>query len=137
MNYYYYLFYRIANYYNYANPKDSWIHAFLIIGTILLIHILTIVLFLSTFLDYNLVRFLDCFNPFVRRFMLLPILIFPIYLLIYLYGRLHSTTIKNKIANFKLESVENKRKGTRSILIYLIISLLFFFASITSPLWMK
>ena len=137
MSFYYYLFYRMTTYYNYKNPKEKRIHAFIMIGAIIVIHILSIILFLSTLLRINLMAFLEPFNPVVRRFIILPILILPVYLLIYLYTRLNAQTIDTKLKIFKLESNQNRKRGTRLIFIYLIISILILLASMTSPIWIK
>jgi hypothetical protein len=81
--------------------------------------------------------FLEYFNPFVRKFIIIPILLMPIYLSIYAYSRLKAKTINQKFETFKQESIDDKKRGTRLICIYIIISWLVLLASFLSPVWIK
>jgi hypothetical protein len=85
----------------------------------------------------NFLAFLDKYNPIIRRFVVWPVLMAPIYLAIYLFSRFKKHEIEKHMMEFKNVSIENNRRGTIKVLSYLILTLFILLASITSPAWLK
>ena len=137
MKFFIYMFYRFQYFYKYKNPTDGWIHAFILIGALFLIHLLTIIQFIETLTKNDFMRKIRIDNGLMDRFVLFPILIFPVYLILFFYYRKNKLHLREKIKEFKSETVsERKRKG-RFILFYLTISIFLFFLSIISPIFVK
>ena len=137
MNFFIYIFYRLNKFYKYKNIKDSWIHAFILIGALLAIHIITILLFFQSFINNDLINSIRIDNGLIDRFILFPLLIAPIYIFIFIYYRRNKNTIKLKISEYKKEDIKQKRKKGVLVGLYLILTFTLLLSSITSPLWLK
>lgn len=137
MNFFIYIFYRLNKFYKYKNIKDSWIHAFILIGALLAIHIITILLFFQSFINNDLINSIRIDNGLIDRFILFPLLIAPIYIVIFIYYRRNKNTIKLKISEYKKEDIKQKRKKGVLVGLYLILTFTLLLSSITSPLWLK
>jgi len=133
MKFFLYIFYRSKSFYRYKNSSDSWIHSFILFGAIFLIHILTLLLFAQTIFDRDFVSAIRIDNGVMDRFVLFPLLIAPIYIVLFLFYKKNKVEIMSTIKNFRTESVkERKRKGL-FVVIYLSVSVLLFFFSMISP----
>jgi hypothetical protein len=133
--FYIYIFYRFCGFYNYKNPMDGKIHSFIIIGALFLINMLTISLFIQTIFKNDFIKRIRIDNGPIDRFALIPILISPIYIFLYLYYRKHRVVIIQTITDFKRETIEERKRKGRFIVFYLGISVLLLFLSIISPLY--
>ena len=137
MSFYNYIFYRLMGYYNYKDPQDKWVHAFIIIGAIFLVHILTILFYVSTFLGIDIVNSIRTGNGIFDRFITFPLAILPIYIILFLYYRKNKDLIKLKIESYKQEDIKQKRKKGVLVVLYLILTFALLLSSITSPIWLK
>lgn len=133
----YYLYYRLFNYYKKGDEFEisATIQTYLCITGLLWINVSTILFFFSSiFYDgNNLLDRVFTDNSVYNRFIITPLLIAPIFLIIFF---LINKRIKQKFEEFKTESNEEKKKHGVRIVMYIIISFLMFILSITSPLYL-
>lgn len=125
------------NYYNYKDPQDKWVHAFIIIGAIFLVHILTILFYISTFVGFDIVNSIRTGGGIFDRFITFPLVILPVYILLFAYYRKKKELIKLKIEGYSKEDVKQKRKKGALVVLYLILTFALLLSSITSPVWLK
>jgi quinol-cytochrome oxidoreductase complex cytochrome b subunit len=135
MKFYLYLFYRFSDYYKYRSGTDSWIHAFILTGAIFVIHLITILAFIQTLLGNNLVNSIRIDNAYIDRFVLFPLLISPVYIVLFIYYRNNRMRIKGLLKDFRMETFEERKKKGSLILYYLIGSALLLVLSIISPVF--
>jgi|DewCreStandDraft_4_1066084.scaffolds.fasta_scaffold33781_5 RsiW-degrading membrane proteinase PrsW (M82 family) len=136
MKFFLYIFYRFKSLYRYKNSSDSWIHAFILVGAIFLIHFLTFLLFAQTIFNRDFISAIRIDNGVMDRFVLFPLLITPIYIVLFIYYRKNKVDIVSTIKNFRNESVEKRKRKGLFVVIYLTASvLLFFFSMISSALF--
>lgn len=133
MKFFLYIFYRFKSLYRYKNSSDSWIHAFILVGAIFLIHFLTFLLFAQTIFNRDFVSAIRIDNGVMDRFVLFPLLIAPIYIVLFIYYRKNKVDIVSTIKNFRNESVEKRKRKGLFVVIYLAASVLLFFFSMISP----
>lgn len=134
MNFFLYVFYRFKSLYKYRNSSDSGTHAFILIGALFLIHILTIVGFIETILQKDFINSLRTENGFLDRFVLFPLLIAPIYIILFLYYKKHKVEIVSIIKIFRNESIEKRKRKGLIVIVYLLATILLFFLSTISPI---
>lgn len=137
MKFFLYIFYRFKSLYKYKNSSDSWIHAFILVGAIFLIHILTLLHFTQTLLHKDFVSTIRIDNGVMDRFVLFPLLIAPIYIVLFIYYRKNKINIMNTIKGFRNETIEERKKKGWSVTLYLASSVLLFFFSMISPIFFK
>jgi hypothetical protein len=131
MRFYVYVFYFIRSFYKYRDPKDNDIHAFIILGATIMVNIFSMVIFLSLWLNFDINAF-RVENRFINRFIIIPLLISPIYITLYFIYLKNKSKIKEYLKSFKAEDEVSRRKNRRTAIIYLIFSwLLIFFAAIS------
>ena len=133
MKFFLYIFYRLKSLYRYKNSSDSWIHAFILVGAIFLIHILTLLLFAQTIFNRDFVSAIRIDNGVMDRFVIFPLLIAPIYILLFIYYRKNKVEIVSTIKNFRNDSVEERKRKGLIVVFYLTASVLLFFFSMISP----
>ncbi|MFW5657796.1 MAG: hypothetical protein ACOC0C_09270 [Bacteroidota bacterium] len=137
MNFFIYIFYRLNKLYKYKNSKDSWMHAFILIGALLAIHIITILLFFQSFINNDLINSIRIDNGLIDRFILFPLLIAPIYIVLFVYYRRNKNFINLKISEYKKEDIKQKRKKGVLVVLYIFLTFSLLLSSITSPLWIN
>ena len=132
----YYLYYRLFNYYKKSNDIEifAMISTYLCITGLLWMNVSTILFFVSSiFYDGNsLLNRVFTDNSEYNRFVITPLLSTPILIVIFF---LINKRIKQKVEEFKTESGEEKKKHGVNVVMYIIISILMFMLSITSPLY--
>jgi len=137
MKFYLYIFYRFKNNYRYKNSSDSWLHAFMLFGALLLIHILTLIFFVQSYLKMDFINSIRIDNGIKDRFILFPLLIAPIYLWLFYYYKKNSQSIMNTIKDFKYETIKSRKKHDIVMKVYLLVSVILFLTSIISPIFSK
>ncbi|MCK9421793.1 MAG: hypothetical protein M0Q38_04285 [Bacteroidales bacterium] len=135
MKFFLYIFYRFKTIYKYKNSSDGWIHAYIVIGALLLIHILTIIGFVQGIVKKDVVSEIRIDNGLLDRFLLFPLLISPIYILLYIYYRKNKVFIKNVIDDFKNETVAVRKRRGWYVSFYLVVSILLLLFSVVSPIF--
>lgn len=125
------------NYYNYKNPQDKWVHAFIIIGAIFLVHILTILFYISTFIGFDIVNSIRTGDGVFDRFITFPLSILPVYMLLFTYYRKKKELIKSKMEDYSKEDIKQKRKKGVLVVLYLFLAFALLLSSITTPVWLK
>ncbi len=133
----YYLYYRLQQYYKKDDEIDFFDkgRAFVTIVGLIWVNITTIIFFISSifFEGINLLNKVFKYNSAINKFILTPILLLPI--IITLLTLLKKGT-KQNFTMFEGERTEDrKRKGTY-IILYILLTLIMFLLSITSPLYL-
>lgn len=108
-------------------------HAFMLVGAIFLIHIFTLLLFAQTVFNRDFVSAIRIDNGIMDRFVLFPLLITPIYIVLFIYYRKNKVEIVSTIKSFMNESIEDRKRNGLLVVIYLTASVLLFFFSMISP----
>ena len=137
MNFFYYLFYRLKSLHKYRNSSDSWMEAFILIGLLLLIHILTLLLFAQSIIKKDFISTIRIDNGIMDRFVLFPLLVAPIYIILFVFYRVKREDIINAMKKFKNETISERKRNGRYVLFYLVISVLLLFTSMISPIVFK
>lgn len=130
--FFYYVPYRSYQYYKMSpTPKFS---TFILLVFILTSHIFSIFLLIKQYLGYDISVLSS--NKAYNKFVLIPSLCVPFVLLMLIFYKLNSRKLISAFKEFD-ESAESKKKVRNMYYwIYISFSILFFFASITSPLWL-
>ena len=131
------MFYRFKGLHKYKRSFDSWMEATFLIGLIFLIHIMTILFFIQTVFKRDLIYAIRMDNGLKDRFILFPLLVSPIFIIIYIYYRINKEGIKKSIESFKNETIIERRRRGQYVLYYVVISLLLLISSILSPIIFK
>jgi H+/Cl- antiporter ClcA len=137
MRFYYYMFYRFKGLHKYKRSFDSWMEATFLIGLIFLIHIMTILFLIQTIVKKDFINAIRMDNGLKDRFILFPLLVAPIFIILFIYYRINKEAINKSIENFKNETIIERRRRGRYFLYYLVISFLLLFSSILSPIIFK
>lgn len=124
------------NYYSYPNKMDSKRHAFIIIGAILLIHVLSILLIVSSIVDFNVFNIIRIDYGVIDRFIVIPIATLPFYIFIYAYFKKNKELINNSFSQFDNEDIVARKKKGIFVILYFVATILFLIASITSSSWL-
>ncbi len=137
MKFYCYIFYRIKSYYNYKESQDNYTHAFIVLGSIFLIHTLTLIIWLSKIINFDIGNSIRTGNGYIDRFIVYPIAILPLFILLFVYYKKNKEKISQHLDSFKEESDTSKRRRGLYVVLYLVFSYLLLIATITSPVWLK
>jgi len=87
----------------------------------------------ETILQKDFINSLRTENRVLDRFVLFPLLIAPIYIILFMYYRKNKLEMASTIKIFRGESIkERKRKGFY-VLFYLMVTILLLFLSMISP----
>lgn len=131
-----YLYYFILEYFKTDNTDIGWQKNRALIATsaIFISNILAVLYFINSlfFREFNLLDTIFSGNRFIDKFIILPILVLPVFLLVYLMG---NKRIDNKIELYKNEPFLEKRRKKILVIIYIAISFLLVSLSIFSPLF--
>jgi hypothetical protein len=133
MKFFLYILYRIKSIYRYKNSSDGWIHAFLLLGAIYNFHILTLIGFVETIFNIELISKIRIDNGVVDRFVLFPLLVSPVFIILYFYYKKNKVEIVFITKSFKNESAEDRKRKGIYVVIYLSITILLLFISMISP----
>ena len=137
MKFYIYIFYRMKDFHKYKNPSDGWTHAFLLIGGIWVIHILTLLCFIQTYIGREFVSQIRIDNGIIDRFVLFPLLIAPIYIVIYAYYKRNKAYVKSIMRDFRKESEKERKQKGAMVVCYWVVSFLLLILSIMSPIFFR
>jgi len=133
-----YLFFWIFEYFKSENTDIGWQKTRALIATsgIIITNILAVLYFTNSifFKDLNLLNTILSGNHYLDRLVILPILVSPIFLLVYLMG---FKRIDDKIDFYRNEPTREKRRKRNLIIIYITISFLLVSLSVFSPLFIK
>jgi len=133
-----YLFFWIFEYFKSENTDIGWQKTRALIATsgIIITNILAVLYFTNSifFKDLNLLNTILSGNHYLDRLVILPILVSPIFLLVYLMG---FKRIDDKIDFYRNEPTREKRRKGNLIIIYIAISFLLVSLSVFSPLFIK
>jgi len=133
-----YLFFWIFEYFKSENTDIGWQKTRALIATsgIIITNILAVLYFTNSifFKDLNLLNTILSGNHYLDRLVILPILVSPIFLLVYLMG---FKRIDDKIDFYRNEPTREKRRKRNLIIIYIAISFLLVSLSVFSPLFIK
>jgi magnesium-transporting ATPase (P-type) len=133
----YYIYYRLQQYYKEDDEVDFFDkgRAFVTVVGLIWVNICTIFFFMSSifFEGINLYNKIFKYNSSINKFILTPILLLPIIITLIILFKKRS---KQKFKIFECESSEDRnRKGT-FIILYILLTLILFLLSITSPLYL-
>lgn len=133
-----YLFFWIFEYFKSENTDIGWQKTRALIATsgIIITNILAVLYFTNSifFKDLNLLNTILSGNHYLDRLVILPILVSPIFLLVYFMG---FKRIDDKIDLYRNEPKREKRRKRNLIIIYIVISFLLVSLSVFSPLFIK
>jgi len=133
-----YLFFWIFEYFKTENTDKSWqkMRALIATSGIIITNLLTVLYFTNSifFKDINLLNTILSGKHYLDRLVILPILVSPIFLLVYFMG---FKRIDDKIDLYRNEPSGEKRRKRNLIVIYIVISFLLVSLSIFSPLFLK
>lgn len=133
-----YLYYCILEYFKTDNTDIGWQknRALIATGAIFISNILAVLYFINIlfFREFNLLDTILSGNRFIDRFVILPILVLPVFLIVYFRG---NKRIDDKIDLYKNEPFEEKRRKKILVIIYIAISFFLITLSMFSPLFIK
>lgn len=133
-----YLYFWILEYFKTENTDIGWQKARALIATsgILTTNFTAVLLFINSifFKEFNLLNTILTGSRLINRLIILPILVSPVFLLVYFtaYKRIDAM-----IDSYRNESFEEKRKKRHWVIVYFTISFILVSLSIFSPLFIK
>ncbi len=133
-----YLFFKVFEYFKTKDTDIDWQKSRALIATsgILVINIITVLYFLNSIFnkEQNLLIALRSGVHFIDKFIILPILVSPVFLFVYFIGY---KRLDDKVEQFRNEANDVKRKKKILLNIYFVLSFLLFSLAIFSPLYLK
>jgi H+/Cl- antiporter ClcA len=110
MNFYIHLYYYLTCFSKYKKLSDKRIHAFILLGAIFVFHLFTIIGFVSAVINYNPLNSFLISDELFNRFVIIPLIISPVYLSLWVIYKFKCDYINNKINEIKtLEIVKRKK----------------------------
>ncbi len=133
-----YLFFKVFEHFKNEEIELNWQKTRALIATsgLLVSNILTIIFLTNTFFypDKNLINTILTGRHFIDKFIILPILISPLFLIIYFLGW---KKLDDKIEFYRNESINEKKRKGKIVCLYIIITFMLISISIFSPLIIK
>lgn len=133
-----YLYFWILEYFKTENTDIGWqkTRALLATSGILITNLTAVLLFINTifYKEVNLLNTILIGNRFIDRLIILPVLVSPVFLLVYYTAH---KRIDVRIDFFRNEPDEVKRKKRLWVIFYLAISFILISLSIFSPLFIN
>ena len=96
--------------YNYKDSSESWIHAFIVFGAMWIIHILTLLFFIQSYFKKDFLDMIRIDYGIWDRFVLFPLLIAPIYIILFIFYKRNRAYIKSTIKDFRSESTDERKR---------------------------
>ncbi len=133
-----YLYYRLCEYFKTKDTDLSWQRGRALIATsgLIVINLISVLFFINSifYKDENLLNAILSGSHVIDKFLILPIVVSPVFILVYFLGR---KRLETKIDIYKDEpSYIRKRKGW-GVVIYIIITLILIQLAIASPLYIE
>jgi hypothetical protein len=120
-----YLIYRLCEYFKTKDTDLEWQKGRAIIATsgLIVINLFTVFLLVNSlfFKDVNLFNYLLSSSGVLNKFILIPIIISPVFIIIYYLAK---TRLNLNIERFKSEPKEKRRKNGVFIIVYIILSII-------------
>lgn len=130
-----YLFYKLINYYrNEGSITSRQTYAFLNIGALIMLNLLSMVFLLQTIFDIEIIRYFLSTNTSLNRFVLIPLSISPIFIGLFLFYRRNQNRINAKLKELKNADKDRTKRLNRMFWSYIIGTIALFFMSLVSPL---
>lgn len=129
----FYVPYRSYQYYKESpTPKFS---TFILLLFLLSSHIFSLLLLFSQFFvrDFSILSNNRAYNKFI----MIPLCLLPFILVMLLFYKLNRSRIRMTFLEFEQSEDVIQNVRNKYYWIYISLSIVFFFASITSPLWLK
>ena len=131
-----YLYYRLFKHFgDEPNINARKFYILMNIGGLIMINILAIVVFVLVIFDLHLLDFIETNNRAMNRFVIIPLLISPIFITLFLIYKKNRTYIESTQLEFSLMNTKQKSKLNFYFWFYIIFSIFLLFSAITSPLW--
>lgn len=129
-----YTFYRLVLYYEKGRSRfQQRFQAYFVLSFVFFTHYMVIENMMDALIfDGKWVDIYFSHDRYTRRFIIAPLIAFPIFLGVYLIYRFNKKRINENLKKFALESEEYHKKRGKKVLMYLISSILLWFASMFS-----
>ena len=131
-----YLYYRLFKHFgDEPNINARKFYILMNIGGLIMINIFAILVFVLVIFDLHLLDFIETNNRAMNRFVIIPLLISPIFITLFLIYKKNRTYIESTQLEFSLMNTKQKSKLNFYFWFYIIFSIFLLFSAITSPLW--
>lgn len=130
----YLFFWFIIYYQKEKNLTRQIIFAFINVLALISLNLLSIIFLFSTFLKFSLYDFLLTKDDFYNRFILIPLYLFPLALILFVYYRYNRKKITDLLNDYLSLKSEQKQKH---VVLYLIFSACLLLFSTLSPVIFK
>lgn len=131
-----YLYYRLFKYYKTESLLTRKIHIWIIISTLMAINLLSIILIIEKIKNIEALGLLLS-DDYIKNKLVILVMMSPIFLFTLLLYKRKNNFLQYKLEEFEIMGDSEKKKLNISFWFYIIFSVIFLFASITSPLWLK
>lgn len=133
-----YLYYRLCEYFITKDTDLSWQRGRALIATsgLIVVNMLTILLFINSifYKGENLLNTILSGSHVIDKFIILPIVVSPVFILVYFLGR---KRLEPKIDIYKNESKNIRKRNGFLIIMYIVLSYIVLGLSIASPVYIK
>lgn len=133
-----YLYFRLCEYFKTKDTDLSWQKGRALIATsgIIVLNMATVLFFINSifYKDQDLLNAILSGSHFIDKFLILPIIVSPIFLLVYYLGR---KRLDDKIDYYRSEPTHVRKKKGIIVVLYIVLSVLLFQLSLASPLYIK
>ena len=132
-----YLYYRLFKHFgDEPNINARKFYILMNIGGLIMINIFAILVFVLVIFDLHLLDFIETNNRAMNRFVIIPLLISPIFITLFLIYKKNRTYIESTQLEFSLMNTKQKSKLNFYFWFYIIFSIFLLFSAATSPLWL-
>lgn len=128
----FYIPYKFYKYYEDQPTRDF--STYIAIVALISINLWSIYALSSVYFDFEMMLFK---NRFYNKFVFLPIVIGPIFVFVYYYYKANEIKYKEIFEVYDRNSKDRHKSQDVKFWLIILLSVLFVFASMTSPLWMK
>jgi RsiW-degrading membrane proteinase PrsW (M82 family) len=130
-----YLFFWLTQYYQKErNLTRQKIYAYVTLGFLLMLNLVAVVLFMSLFSGINLLNKLLTDNKPLNRFIIIPMICAPVFILLWYYYKNNQNSIDLMYREY-IKMTDNGRKNIdNKVKAYIIGTIILLFMAIISPL---
>ncbi len=133
-----YIYFRFIEYYKDENNINRQrLYAFIGLGALIVFNLLTITMFLDTFFNTHISRFGLGENAYLNRFIKIPLLISPVFIILWFVYWKNRRIIEHYLIDFKTIPKENKMKMDIVFWVYVIGTCLSVLLIAISPVFLN
>lgn len=133
-----YIFFRFIEYYKDENNiVRQRLYSFIGIGALVVFNLITVKNVIDVLFDLHIAMFGLGENEYLNRLVIIPLLISPIFIILWIIYKKNKNTIEEYLAEFKTMSKEDKKDLNLFFWVYTVGTCLLFLLSLITPIFTR